>query len=108
MRGPIWYPTVLRAYGLTDRGHARPTNEDCFGIDERLGLCIVADGMGGHNAGEVAARIAVDTVADYMRTAASSRSGHTARSASTLRSRTTATCCGRPSIWRTRRCSKRL
>jgi protein phosphatase len=66
---------VLRAYGLTDKGHVRPTNEDCFGIDDSLGLCIVADGMGGHNAGEVAARIAVDTVVDYMRTAASSRAG---------------------------------
>ena len=57
----------LRAYGLTDKGRVRPTNEDCFAIDEALGLCVVADGMGGHNAGEVAARLAVDAVVDYVR-----------------------------------------
>ena len=53
---------MLRAYGLTDKGRVRPTNEDCFAIHEELGLCVVADGMGGHNAGEVAARLAVDAV----------------------------------------------
>jgi len=60
---------VLRAYGSTDKGPLRPTNEDCFGIDEHLGLCILADGMGGHNAGEVAARMAVDAVTEYLRLA---------------------------------------
>jgi protein phosphatase len=60
---------VLRAYGSTDKGPFRPTNEDCFGIDEHLGLCALADGMGGHNAGEVAARMAVDAVTDYVRVA---------------------------------------
>jgi PPM family protein phosphatase len=59
---------VLRAFGLSDKGHVRPTNEDCFAIDEALGLCVIADGMGGHNAGEVAARLAVDAVVDYVRT----------------------------------------
>jgi serine/threonine protein phosphatase PrpC len=58
---------VLRAYGLTDKGRVRPTNEDCFAIQEELGLCVIADGMGGHNAGEVAARLAVDAVADFVR-----------------------------------------
>jgi serine/threonine protein phosphatase PrpC len=58
---------VLRAYGLTDKGRVRPTNEDCFAIDEELGLCVIADGMGGHNAGEVASRLAVDAVMDYVR-----------------------------------------
>jgi serine/threonine protein phosphatase PrpC len=58
---------VLLAYGSTDKGPLRPINEDCFGIDEQLGLCVLADGMGGHNAGEIAARIAVDAVADYVR-----------------------------------------
>ena len=57
----------LSAYGLTDRGRVRPTNEDCFAIQEELGLCVVADGMGGHNAGEVAARLAVDAVVDFIR-----------------------------------------
>ncbi len=60
---------MLRAYGSTDKGPLRPTNEDCFGIDEHLGLCILADGMGGHNAGEVAARMAVDAVTEYLRLA---------------------------------------
>jgi len=60
---------VLRAYGSTDKGPLRPTNEDYFGIDEHLGLCVLADGMGGHNAGEVAARMAVDAVTDYVRLA---------------------------------------
>jgi PPM family protein phosphatase len=56
----------LHAYGLTDTGRVRPTNEDCFAIDEALGLCVIADGMGGHNAGEVAARLAVDAVVEYV------------------------------------------
>jgi serine/threonine protein phosphatase PrpC len=58
---------VLRAYGFTDIGRVRPTNEDCFAIHEELGLCVIADGMGGHNAGEVAARLAVDAVVDHVR-----------------------------------------
>jgi protein phosphatase len=58
---------VLRAQGVTDKGRVRQTNEDCFVIDERLGLCLIADGMGGHNAGEVAARLAVGAVVEYLR-----------------------------------------
>jgi protein phosphatase len=57
----------LQAYGLTDKGRVRSTNEDCFAIQEELGLCVVADGMGGHNAGEIAARLAVDAVVDCVR-----------------------------------------
>ena len=57
---------MLRAFGITDKGHLRPTNEDCFAVDEALGLCVVADGMGGHNAGEVAARLAVDAVIEHV------------------------------------------
>lgn len=57
---------MLRAFGVTDRGRVRPTNEDCFGIDPELQLCVIADGMGGHNAGEVASRLAVEAVLDYV------------------------------------------
>jgi protein phosphatase len=60
---------VFCAYGVSDKGRVRPINEDCFGVYEDLGLCVVADGMGGHNAGEVAARMAVDAVADHFRLA---------------------------------------
>ena len=51
-----------RGYGLTDLGRKRRSNEDAFFLDDRLGLYIVADGMGGHAAGEVASHEAVDTL----------------------------------------------
>jgi serine/threonine protein phosphatase PrpC len=57
---------VLQASGVSEKG-ARPTNQDRFAIDEELRLCVVADGMGGHNAGEIAASMAVDAVLDVMR-----------------------------------------
>jgi protein phosphatase len=49
-------------YGLTDLGRKRQSNEDAFMVDDQLGLYVVADGMGGHAAGEVASHEAVDTV----------------------------------------------
>lgn len=57
-------PAPLRrtGYGLTDLGRKRKSNEDAFFLDDELGLYIVADGMGGHAAGEVASREAVDTL----------------------------------------------
>jgi serine/threonine protein phosphatase PrpC len=58
---------VLQAWGTTDAGTVRPANEDCFAIDETLQLCVVADGMGGHNAGEIAAHTAVASVVDVVR-----------------------------------------
>lgn len=49
----------------SDAGRVRETNEDRFGIDDR-GLWIVADGLGGHVAGEVAAQIAVETLGENL------------------------------------------
>jgi protein phosphatase len=53
-------------YGITDRGRKRAKNEDRFRINAFGDLFLVADGMGGHLAGEIASKIAVDTVEDFI------------------------------------------
>lgn len=47
---------------MTDVGRRRTSNEDAFYVDDALGLYVVADGMGGHAAGEIASQEAVETV----------------------------------------------
>jgi len=57
-------PTPLKriGYSLTDVGRKRQSNEDAYFQEDALGLYVVADGMGGHAAGEVASQEAVETV----------------------------------------------
>ncbi|MFH2065491.1 MAG: protein phosphatase 2C domain-containing protein [Pseudomonadota bacterium] len=57
---------AIQSAGLTDVGRKRKGNEDRFSLNDDLGLYIVADGMGGHAAGEVASRIVVNTMNEYM------------------------------------------
>lgn len=61
---------MIRACGVSDAGRVRKTNEDKFVSDPELGLFAVADGMGGHKAGEVAAQIAIETVIGFVRRSA--------------------------------------
>jgi serine/threonine protein phosphatase PrpC len=55
----------MAASGVTHQGR-RPTNEDAWLVDLDLGLLVVADGMGGHNAGEVASALAVKVIRDVF------------------------------------------
>lgn len=56
----------LEIYGITDEGLVRDHNEDYISWVVESGLVILADGMGGHNAGEVASKIAVTSVTDAL------------------------------------------
>ena len=57
----------LQAFGLSDVGHCRESNEDNYFFDTSLGLYTIADGMGGHAAGEVASRLAVEALEEIIR-----------------------------------------
>jgi serine/threonine protein phosphatase PrpC len=57
---------MLDAFALSDKGCVRSNNEDYCLIEPELGLYVLADGMGGANAGERASRLAVDTVAEAV------------------------------------------
>ena len=56
----------IESAGLTDVGMRRKGNEDALFLDDNLGLYVVADGMGGHQAGEIASQLVVKTISDYI------------------------------------------
>lgn len=60
---------TLEVIAKTDTGQKRIHNEDSIGADSACGLVLVADGMGGHNAGEVASGIATSTIYAHMQKA---------------------------------------
>ena len=57
----------LEIYGITDVGRKRTHNEDTIGSDRELGIVVLADGMGGYKAGEVASAMAVNTILEELR-----------------------------------------
>ncbi|MFW5734701.1 MAG: PP2C family protein-serine/threonine phosphatase [Oceanidesulfovibrio sp.] len=62
-------PIVIHthAFGITDVGRRRDTNQDTFLIDEDLGLFVVADGMGGRQGGGVASKLVTETIRSVLR-----------------------------------------
>jgi serine/threonine protein phosphatase PrpC len=57
---------MLEGFGLSDPGCVRPNNEDYFISDSESGIFILADGMGGANAGEFASRLSAETLYEYL------------------------------------------
>src|SRR6185369_2703732 len=64
---PMTLKGKLTFVGQTDTGRVREHNEDTIASDVDVGLLVLADGMGGYNAGEVASGIAVKTITNLVR-----------------------------------------
>ncbi len=61
---------MMSVAGVTHPGHTRKTNEDAMIWDMAIGFIGVADGMGGHNAGEIASALALDSVRAFLQESA--------------------------------------
>jgi serine/threonine protein phosphatase PrpC len=59
---PLWQGETIEAFGSTDVGMVRDSNQDSFLIRKEEGIFLVADGMGGRAGGEVASSLAVETI----------------------------------------------
>ena len=57
---------MIEGHGLSDPGRKRRNNEDAFDVDPAVGLAVVCDGMGGHQSGEVASGLAVETLREFV------------------------------------------
>lgn len=58
---------MIQAHAVSDAGPVRKNNEDSCAVEDDLQLYVVADGMGGHSAGEVASRLAVEALVGFIR-----------------------------------------
>ena len=67
MKAAQTIPFLIQAAGLTDTGCIRERNEDAFLADAGMGLFIAADGMGGRRGGDIAARLAVESLLAAIR-----------------------------------------
>jgi protein phosphatase len=66
VRELLVFPMRVTAFGISDVGLQRETNEDTYRILDQYLLYLVADGMGGHQAGDVASKMAADTVVAFF------------------------------------------
>ncbi|PCI02052.1 MAG: hypothetical protein COB79_03135 [Zetaproteobacteria bacterium] len=56
---------IIQAFGITDTGLRRKANEDSILVNETENIFLVADGLGGHGAGNVASAVAVDAIEGF-------------------------------------------